>query len=71
MGGARAGVGRQPEPGLGAHDSTPHQEHLVRFVTSGHTDRSIAEVELIGSRVRRVVSRVKLDTPVHDEATGI
>lgn len=30
--GARTGIGRQPEPGLGAHDSTPHQEHLVRFV---------------------------------------
>ena len=41
--GARTGIGRQPEPGLGAHDSTPHQESLVRFVIS-------AEVEDAGLR---------------------
>jgi len=35
--GVRTGNGRQPEPGLGAHDSTPHQESLVRFVIPNHT----------------------------------
>lgn len=48
--GAHTGIGRQPEPGLGAHDSTPHQAFLVRFVIPdyaiGHCCSSIYKVRV-------------------------
>jgi len=62
--GARAEIGRQPEPGLGAHDSTPHQESLVRFVildhlilptTFGHAERNSTTMTmslLVPGRIR-------------------